>query len=62
MNTARYYSYETRNIRHRNALRALLKQHNVYYELSECFDAFYFEILATREQAREINDWLDHLE
>lgn len=61
MNTARYYSYETGNIKHRNVLRVLLRQHHVYYELSECFDMFHFEILATREQAREINGWISCL-
>ncbi len=61
MNNARYYSYETALVTHRDALRYFLKKNSICYELSGCFDAFHFEILATPEQAGRINAFLDIL-
>lgn len=61
MNNSRYYSYETGLVPRRDALRAFLKQAGIVYELSGCFDAFHFEILATPEQLERINAFLDTL-
>ena len=59
MKNARYYSYETGLVTRRDALRAYLKRNGIIYELSGCFDAFHFEILATPEQLEKINAFLD---
>ena len=61
MNTAKYYSYETAETTHRDALRVYLKTNRIDYELSGCFDAFHFEILATPEQLGQINAFIDTL-
>ena len=44
MRNARYYSYETCVIAHRDAMRCYLKMNKIVYELSGCFDAYHFEI------------------
>ena len=61
MINSRYYSYETAEATRRDALRVFLKQAGIVYELSGCFDAFHFEILATPEQLERINAFLDTL-
>lgn len=61
MRNARYYSYETCVIAHRDAMRCYLKMNKIVYELSGCFDAYHFEILATPKQLDRINAFIDTL-
>ena len=61
MKNARYYSYETNQATHRDAMRCYLKTNKIVYELSGCFDAYHFEILATPEQLDQINAYIDTL-
>ena len=61
MRNARYYSYETNQVTSRDAMRCYLKMNKIIYELSGCFDAYHFEILATPEQLDQINAFIDTL-
>ena len=61
MRNPRYYSYETCVTAHRDAMRYYLKTNKIVYELSGCFDAYHFEILATPEQLDQINAFIDTL-
>jgi len=56
-----FHSYVTRDINRRDNLRRFLKGMGVYYELSDCFTAYHFEILADPEQVDIINAFLDRL-
>ena len=40
----KWHIYETCNPNVRDALRKYLKENDIYYELSECFDGWHFEI------------------
>ena len=61
MRNAKYYGYETNQITRRDAMRFYLKTNKIDYELSGCFDAYHFEILATPEQLDQINAYIDTL-
>ena len=61
MKNARYYSYETNQTTCRDAMRCYLKTNKIAYELSGCFGAYHFEILATPEQLDQINAYIDTL-
>lgn len=54
-----YYNFETLFTSLRDELRAYLKRHNIYYELSACGPGYHFEILATEPQANAINNFID---
>lgn len=55
----KYYNWETRFRSLKDGLRAYLKEIGVYYECSECFDGWHFEIKANEEELTKINNWLD---
>ena len=38
-----------------------LKRNDVYYEVSECFDGWHFEILCDDMECEDINRFLDSL-
>ena len=52
----KWYSYETMNPNVKDEVRRYLKQNHIYYELSECFDGWYFEI-ELEEENFETVDW-----
>lgn len=54
-----YYNFETRFISLRDALRAYLKENNIYYELSGGPAFYHFEIKTDAAGAAAINSWLD---
>ena len=56
---AKYRYFFTMFITLRDALRGYLKQNNIYYELSGQRAEYHFSILATDEQAEQINSFLD---
>ena len=55
----KYYNFETRFISLRDALKAFLKENNIYYELSEAYSYYHFEILADKIELEKINMFLD---
>ncbi len=55
----KYYSFETRFISLRDALREYLKNNDIYFELSGAYSYYHFEILANPEQLKNINTFLD---
>ena len=57
----KYYNFETLFISLRDEMRAYLKKHNIYYELSACCPGYHFEILATEQQANAINKFIDSI-
>ena len=59
MNT-RYYNIELNN-RKAEALKAYLKQNNIYFEPSTCYNLIHFEIKATEAEAVKINQFLETL-
>lgn len=52
----KWYSYETMNSNVKDEVRRYLKQNHIYYELSECFDGWHFEI-ELEEENFETVDW-----
>lgn len=52
----KWYSYETINPNIKDELRRYLKNNHIYYELSECFDGWHFEI-ELEEKDFETVDW-----
>ena len=56
---AKYYNFETIDEALKDGLRVYLHEIGVYYELSECFEGWHFEIKANAEEFALINNWLD---
>lgn len=52
----KWYNYDTYNINVRDAVRKYLHENHIYYELSECFDGWHFEI-ELEEKDFETVDW-----
>ena len=52
----KWYSYETDNPIVKEELRKYLRNNNIYYELSECFDGWHFEIKLEEENFETV-DW-----
>lgn len=55
----KYYNFDTRFISLRDALRAFLKDNNIYYELSGGCSYYHFEILADAVELENINSFID---
>ena len=55
----KWYNYETFNEQVKNELRKFLKENNIYYELSSCFDGWHFEIKLEEKDCERINWFLD---
>lgn len=55
----KYYNFETMFISLRDALRAFLKENNIYYELSGARPYYHFEILANPGELAKVNCFLD---
>lgn len=55
----KFYNFETLFRALRDALRQYLQDNNIYYELSDCFNGWHFEIKCTPKQAENINAFLD---
>jgi hypothetical protein len=52
----KWYSYETMNPNVKDEFRRYLRQNHIYYELSECFNGWHFEI-ELEEENFETVDW-----
>ena len=57
----KWYSYETMNPNVKDEVRRYLKQNHIYYEVSECFDGWHFEILCNDMECEDVNRFLDEL-
>ena len=57
----KWYSYETMNPNVKDEFRRYLRQNHIYYELSECFDGWHFEILCDDMECEDVNRFLDEL-
>ena len=57
----KWYSYETMNPNVKDEVRRYLRQNHIYYELSECFDGWHFEILCDNMECEDANRFLDEL-
>lgn len=55
----KFYSFNTMFSSLRDDLRGFLKGSGIYYELSGMCAGWHFEILASPEEVKRINDWLD---
>ena len=55
----KWYSYNTDNPIIKDELRTYFKNYNIYYELSECFDGWHFEIFVDENRVEDINEFLD---
>ena len=55
----KYYSFDTRFISLRDALREYLHNNNIKYELSGNYSYYHFEILVDAAGLEKINNFLD---
>lgn len=54
----KWYSLETNNRALRDSLRHELRMAGIKFELSSCPGGFHFEVLADKDQVRNINRFL----
>lgn len=54
-------NFETMNPTIKHELILWLKKNDIYYEVSECFDGWHFEILCDNMECEDINRFLDAL-
>lgn len=57
----KWYSYETMNPNVKDEVRRYLRNNNIYYELSECFDGWHFEIKMSEEEAEKMTWFLESI-
>lgn len=55
----KWYNFETCNGSLRDELRKLLKDNDIYYELSSCGCGYHFEVLADSAELETVNGFLD---
>ena len=56
-----FRNFETMNPTIKHELILWLKRNDVYYEVSECFDGWHFEILCDNMECEDVNRFLDEL-
>lgn len=56
---SKWISRETFNLEVKDAFRKYLRDNNIYYELSACFDGWHFEIKIENEIDMERIDWFE---
>lgn len=52
-------NFETMNPTIKHELILWLKKNDIYYEVSECFDGWHFEILCNDRECKNVNRFLD---
>ena len=57
----KYYSYETISSSMRDDVSQYLKSNSIYYELSDAGGGWHFEIKASPDEARSIDNFIDTL-
>ena len=55
----KWRNFETMNPTIKHELILWLKRNDVYYEASECFDGWHFEILCNDRECKNANQFLD---
>lgn len=55
----RYYGYYTDNAQIKSNLTNYLKNANIIYEVSGCYDGWHFEILLDESGVENVNSFLD---
>ena len=55
----KYYNFETSFKSLRDALRVFLHDNNIYYELSNAYPYYHFEILVDSTGLKKVNTFLD---
>lgn len=58
----KWYSFEVYFETIKDELRKYLKENNIYYELSGCFDGWHFEIKMSDEQMKNVNEFLNAID
>lgn len=58
-NNRQFHSFDTDNAHLKDSLREFLHDQNVYYELSDCFDGWHFEVRVDHAECDMVNSWLD---
>lgn len=58
----KWYSFEVYFETIKDELRKYLKENNIYYELSGCFDGWHFEIKMSDEQMKNVNEFLNSID
>ena len=58
MNAKKYYNAELTPEK-AEALKVFLKDNNIYFEPSACYNLIHFEVLATPEELQKINAFLE---
>lgn len=57
----KFYNFETRFRTLKDELRSFLKDNGIYYELSECFGGWHFEIKLSSDEVEIVNNFLDSI-
>ena len=57
----KWISRETSNVEVKDAFRRYLRNNNIYYELSDCFDGWRFEIKIENADDLEDVEWFEML-
>ena len=57
----KWRNFETMNPTIKHELILWLKRNDIYYEVSECFDGWHFEILCDDMECKDVNRFLDEL-
>ena len=57
----KWRNFETMNPTIKHELILWLKRNDVYYEVSECFEEWHFEILCDDMECEDVNRFLDEL-
>ena len=61
MNTSKKYYSADFDTKTAEALKVFLKQNNIYFEPSACYDLVHLEVLASPEEIKKVNEFLDTL-
>lgn len=57
----KWRNFETMNQNIKHNLILWLKKNDIYYEVSECFGGWHFEILCDNMECEDVNRFLDEL-
>ena len=57
----KFYGFNTTSENIKNALRTFLKQNNIYYEISGCWNGWHFEVQVDENGLQKVNDQLDEI-
>ena len=58
----KFYAFNTNSKGMRDAMRAFLKSQGIYYELSQRYEGWHFEVLCSAEELDNTESWLDSVD